>query len=126
MAVFGLLRALFPANYSMALVGTIGIAIGQPFLLNAFTKLAAIWFPQKQRATITGIIFLAMFVGIGLGEVLSPSLVKAFQFQGMQMIYGIVTGGCLRPVLPALHEIRTPDACQPSRRGMSAPWSSTD
>jgi len=91
MAVFGLLRAVFPQNYPMALIGTIGIAIGQPFLLNAFTKLAALWFPQKQRATITGIIFLAMFLGIGLGEALSPGLVKAFQFKGMQMIYGIAT-----------------------------------
>ena len=50
MAVFGLLRAAFPTSYSAALIGTIGISIGQPFLLTAFTKLAAEWFPQKQRA----------------------------------------------------------------------------
>ena len=31
MAVFGLLRALFPFNYPVALVGSIGIAVGQPF-----------------------------------------------------------------------------------------------
>ena len=91
MAVFGLLRALFPVNYTIALIGSIGIAIGQPFLLNAFTKLAALWFPQKQRATITGIIFLALFLGIGLGEALGPGLVHAFQFKGMQMIYGVAT-----------------------------------
>src|SRR5580692_488678 len=68
MGVFGLLRALFPTNYTMALVGSVGISIGQPFLLNAFTKFAAIWFPQKHRATITGVIFIALFLGIGLGE----------------------------------------------------------
>ena len=91
MAVFGLFRALFPFNYSVALIGSIGIAVGQPFLLNAFTKLAALWFPQKQRATITGVIFLATFLGIGLGEALGPGLLRAFQFQGMQMIYGVTT-----------------------------------
>jgi MFS family permease len=91
MAVFGLLRAFFPYNYTVALIGSIGIAVGQPFLLNAFTKLAAQWFPQKQRATITGIVFLAMFVGIGLGEALGPGLLSAFQFKGMQMIYGVAT-----------------------------------
>jgi MFS family permease len=91
MAVFGLLRALFPFNYPVALIGSIGIAIGQPFMLNAFTKLAAVWFPQKQRATITGVIFLAMFLGIGLGEALGPGLVDAFHFGGMQMIYAGVT-----------------------------------
>jgi MFS family permease len=91
MGAFGLLRALFPTNYTMALVGSIGISIGQPFLLNAFTKFAAIWFPQKHRATITGVIFLAMFLGIGLGEVLGPTLVSACGFSGMQLIYGVAS-----------------------------------
>jgi MFS family permease len=87
---FGLLRAVFPFNYTVALIGTVGISIGQPFLLNAFTKLAALWFPNKHRATITGVLFLAMFLGIGIGEALSPFLLKNFQFGGMQMIYGVV------------------------------------
>jgi MFS family permease len=91
MAVFALLRAVFPFSYTAALIGTIGISIGQPFLLNAFTKVAALWFPQKQRATITGVIFLALFVGIGLGETLGPGLVAAVGFAGMQIIYGIAT-----------------------------------
>ncbi len=91
MAAFGLLRAIFPISYTAALVGSIGISIGQPFLLNAFTKLAAEWFPQKQRATITGFIFLSLFLGIGLGESLSPGMVNRFGFAGMQMIYGMAS-----------------------------------
>lgn len=91
MAVFGLLRAVFPVSYTAALIGSIGISIGQPFLLNAFTKLAAEWFPQKQRATITGLIFLSLFVGIGLGESLSPGLVNSYGLGGMQLIYGIAS-----------------------------------
>ena len=91
MAVFGLLRAVFPLSYTAALVGTIGISIGQPFLLTAFTKVAAEWFPQKQRATITGVIFLSLFLGIGLGESLSPSIVASYGFGRMQLIYGIAT-----------------------------------
>jgi MFS family permease len=91
MAAFGLLRAVFPVSYTAALIGSIGISIGQPFLLNAFTKLAAEWFPQKQRATITGLIFLSLFVGIGLGESLSPGLVRRFGLGGMQLIYGIAS-----------------------------------
>ena len=91
MGVFGLLRALYPTNYTMAVVGSIGISIGQPFLLNAFTKFAALWFPQKHRATITGVIFLAMFLGIGLGEVLGPGLVSSCGFAGLQLIYGLAS-----------------------------------
>jgi MFS family permease len=88
MGVFGLLRALYPTNYTMAVIGSIGISVGQPFLLNAFTKFSALWFPQKHRATITGIIFIALFLGIALGEVLGPGLVSVCGFAGLQMIYG--------------------------------------
>ena len=90
-ALFGLLRAFFPDNYTVAVVGTIGISIGQPFLMGAFTKLAALWFPKEHRATVTGIMFFAVFLGIGLGEVLTPSLVTTHGFAGMQMIYGVTT-----------------------------------
>ena len=54
MAVFGGLRAVFPLHDAMALIGTIGIPIGQPFLLNAFTKLAALWFPKKSEGHCHG------------------------------------------------------------------------
>lgn len=91
MGVFGLLRAVFPTSYTAALIGAIGISVGQPFLLNAFTKLAAEWFPQKQRATITGVVFLSLFLGIGLGESLSPVLVDRYGFGQMQLIYGIAS-----------------------------------
>jgi len=87
--VFGLLRGLFPTDYRMALIGTVGISIGQPFLLNAFTKLAAVWFPPAHRATVTGMMFLAMFAGIGIGEGLTPWLCENYTFTGMQLIYGV-------------------------------------
>ena len=90
MAVFGLVRAVFPLSYTAALVGTIGIAIGQPFLLNAFTKFAAEWFPQKQRATITGVVFLSLFLGIGLGESLGPAMAAEYGCAGMQLAYAVV------------------------------------
>ena len=90
LGVFGLLRGIFTANFTLTLLFTIGLAIAQPFLLNAFTKLAALWFPFKQRATIIGIIFLATFLGIAIGEALTPLLVIQFGFASMQLIYGIV------------------------------------
>ncbi len=89
MAVFGLLRAAFPASYAAALVGSIGLSVAQPFLLNAYTKFAADWFPREQRATITGVVFLSLFLGIGLGEATSPAMVAAYGFGEMQLVYGV-------------------------------------
>ena len=90
LGVFGLLRGIFTSNFALTLIFTIGLAIAQPFLLNAFTKLAALWFPFKQRATIVGVAFLATFLGIAIGEALTPLLVIQFGFASMQLIYGVV------------------------------------
>src|SRR5659263_696075 len=49
--VFGLLRGFAGTDYNLLLLSQIGIAIGQPFILNAITKLAARWFPLEERAT---------------------------------------------------------------------------
>lgn len=123
MAVFAILRAVFPFSYTAALVGAIGISIGQPFLLNAFTKLAAVWFPQKQRATITGVIFLALFAGIGLGETLGPALVSASGFAGMQIIYAVATTASVVFFL-VFARAKPPTPASPPGR-IRGPWCST-
>jgi cyanate permease len=70
---------------------TVGIALGQPFLLNAFTKVAAQWFPLKERATAVALATVASFLGVVIGQVLTPPLVTGFGFSSMLMIYGVVT-----------------------------------
>ena len=67
MGIFGVLRGLAGTNYSFVLLSTIGIAIAQPFLLNAWTTVPAKWFRKEERATIVGLITLANLVGTGLG-----------------------------------------------------------
>jgi sugar phosphate permease len=88
--VFGLLRGLVTTNYNLLLLSQIGIAIGQPFLLNAITKLAARWFPISERATASGLGTLAMYVGILIGMLLTPFLTKGNDINGMLYIYGVV------------------------------------
>src|SRR5450759_3774935 len=44
-AVFGMLRGVWATNYTLVLIAQIGIAVGQPFVLNAVTTVAARWFP---------------------------------------------------------------------------------
>jgi hypothetical protein len=41
----------------------VGIGIGQPFILNAVTKVAARWFPLGERATASGLGSLATYLG---------------------------------------------------------------
>lgn len=88
--VFGMLRGLVTNDYDLLLMSQIGIAIGQPFLLNAITKLAARWFPIEERATASGLGTLAMYIGILAGMVLTPYLTLGSGIGGMLFIYGVI------------------------------------
>jgi sugar phosphate permease len=87
--IFGLMRGLVAANYNLVLVAQLGIAIGQPFMLNAVTKVAARWFAVGERATAAGFGSLAMYVGILLGMVLTPFITEAAGIASMLMMYGV-------------------------------------
>jgi len=88
--IFGLLRGIVASNYTLVLIAQIGIAIGQPFILNAVTTVAARWFPIRERATAAGLGTLAMYLGILLALVLTPYLTIQSQISGMLLTYGIV------------------------------------
>jgi len=89
--VFGLLRGVFASDYNLVLVAQIGIAIGQPFILNAVTTVAARWFPIQERATAAGLGSLAIYLGILVGLALTPYLTIQSSIGTMLMIYGIVS-----------------------------------
>jgi cyanate permease len=89
--VFGLLRGLVITDYNLLLLSQIGIAVGQPFILNAITKMAARWFPIEERATAAGLGTLAMYIGILAGITLTPYLSLGSGIGGMLYIYGVIS-----------------------------------
>ncbi|NOY99301.1 MAG: major facilitator superfamily domain-containing protein 7, partial [Chloroflexi bacterium] len=88
--IFGLMRGLIAEDYTLILIAQIGIAVGQPFILNAVTTVAARWFPADERATASGLGSLAIYLGILAGMLLTPYLTLRSNIDGMLMIYGIV------------------------------------
>jgi MFS family permease len=91
MGIFGLIKGIHGASYNMVIIAQIGIAVGQPFILNSVTKVGARWFPLHERATQAGISVLAQFVGIIIAMALTPILFKMYGMEKMLMIYGIAT-----------------------------------
>jgi len=88
MSIFGITRGLAGANYSFVLASTIGIAIAQPFLLNAWTKVPANWFSIEERATAVGMVTLSALVGTALGMLLTPIFILQMPIPTVQLIYG--------------------------------------
>jgi MFS family permease len=91
MGIFGLLRGFAGADYTLVLWCTIGIAVAQPFLLNAWTTVPAKWFPVESRATAVGLVTLANLAGTALGMVLTPILIESMSIASVQLIYGGIT-----------------------------------
>ena len=88
--VFGLTRALFADSFAMVTISQFLVAAGQPFLLNITTKVAANWFPFRQRATAAGILTMAQYLGFALPMVLSPMLTEAYGLPGTLKVIAAV------------------------------------
>jgi MFS family permease len=88
-AVFALLRGFFAADYTVVLISQIGIALGQPLVIGAITKVSARWFPVRERATASGLGTLALYVGPLAAMLLSPALFLKLGMGRMLAIYGL-------------------------------------
>jgi MFS family permease len=86
--VAGVARGLAGDRYGLVLAATVGAAIAQPFLLNAWTTVSVRWFPRSQRATAVGLVTLANLVGAGIGMALTPVLAGSMTLAAIQLMYG--------------------------------------
>lgn len=93
LGVFGLLRAFTGTNFALMMVCQIIVGIGQPFILNSFTKVAVNWFPEVEKATATGLGTISAFLGIMVGLILTPYLFEAFNnnIDPVLLIYGVAS-----------------------------------
>jgi cyanate permease len=116
---FGLLRGLVASDYNLVLIAQIGIAIGQPFILNAVTTIAARWFPAQERATASGLGSLAMYLGIFLGMLLTPYLTIQMGLGTTLIIYGIASVAAAVLFFAAARERPPSPPCPPDQEARS-------
>ncbi|MFV2015473.1 MAG: MFS transporter, partial [Candidatus Heimdallarchaeota archaeon] len=89
--VFGLLRAFSGDNFGFLMFAQIMTAIGQPFILNSFTKVSINWFPENEKTTATGLGTISILLGVVVGMIATPYL---YENQGIDFIlwlYGILS-----------------------------------
>ena len=89
--VSGVLRGVVGPHYALVLLATLGAAVAQPFLLNAWTTVSTDWFPPSQRATAVSLVTLANLVGAGVGMAVTPLLVGTLSLAQVQLVYGVAT-----------------------------------
>lgn len=77
LAVFSLLKAFWVDSFWGLLAAQVGLAIAQPFLLNAITALSVHWFPPRDRGLAAGLAVFAQYLGMVAAMVVSPWVIGA-------------------------------------------------
>ena len=75
LAGFSLAKAAFAHSFTGVVIAQSGLAIAQPFILNAVTAVTARWFPLYERGMAAGLLSLAQYVGIIIAMLVTPMLV---------------------------------------------------
>ena len=113
MGVFAVLRGLAGADYTLVLVSTVGLAVAQPFLMDAWTKVPANWFAPRERATAVGLVTLASMAGIAVGMALTPVLADAMSIATVQLVYGVAAAASAVAFLALARERPATPPCPP-------------
>jgi cyanate permease len=118
-AVGALGRGLAAESYAAVFVFQIAIAVGQPLILGAITKLAAHWFAPRERATAAGLGTLAMYIGILGGVAATPPLLAAAGMRGMLLTWGVASAAAAAAfVLVARERPPTPPSAESEARSL--------
>lgn len=96
---FSLLKALLATSFTGVVIAQSGLAIAQPFILNAVTAVTARWFPLSERGMAAGLLALAMYIGIIISVLVTPMMIGSDPemadygtgFERMLWIYGIIS-----------------------------------
>lgn len=115
--ISGLVKGLGYEHFWLVMAGQSGLAIAQPFILNALTKLGAKWFPPNERATVAGIGTLAQYLGIIIALALTPMWINEniadYNLQNVMYGYGFFTAVSAILVLIFIRE--SPDKSSESK-----------
>jgi predicted MFS family arabinose efflux permease len=102
-----LLRLAGPSSYGWAMAGQFVIAAGQPFVLNAITKVAARYFPAKERTAAISIGSVALFAGILAAVLTGAPLLHA---GGLTLLLSVQAAVAVLAAVWVLAAVRSPAA----------------
>ena len=97
--VFSITKAIYATSFNGVVISQLGLAIAQPFILNAVTAVTVRWFPFSERGLAAGLAVLAQYIGIIVAMLVTPLLVGSHPelanygtgFAQMLWIYGILS-----------------------------------
>jgi len=87
---------VFDERFALLLAAQLGIAVAQPFLMNAVSKLVSDWFDEAHGGLATGVATIGMFLGMALALAATPALVEASSLRTAMIVFAaIAVAACL-------------------------------
>jgi len=86
---FGI-RPWMAYSYWTLLLSSIIAGLGLPEIMVSLAPVMLRWFPKKYASTPIGIGSSGLFVGFGVGTLLSPLIVESFSIQKMYLFYSLL------------------------------------
>lgn len=102
-----LLRLVDSGSFAWILAGQLLLSAGQPLVLNASTKIAARYFPPRERVGAISVAGASQFVGILAAAVTAPLL---FDAGGLGRLLGVQAGVAVLAAVLVLAALRLPAA----------------
>lgn len=99
-------RLAGPGSYGWILAGQFAIAVGQPLVLSATTKIAARSFPPAERTTAISVGTAAQFVGILAAAMTGGPLLHA---GGLRLLLAVHAAVSVAAALAVLLAVRAPE-----------------
>jgi cyanate permease len=82
-------------HFSLLFIGEIGIAIGQPYIINSISALVQNCFDEKQVSLASGIATAGQLFGMAVGLGLTPILHLAYGFSATMGIASLISAVCV-------------------------------
>jgi len=96
------LRLVDPSSYGLVFAGQLILSVGQPFVLNASTKIAARYFPPGERTAAISVASAAQFVGILVAATTGVPLLESGGLTRVLLIDAVVSVVAAAAVLLSL------------------------
>src|SRR5499433_463299 len=103
----GLLRLAGPTSYAWALAGQVVVAAGQPLVLNSITKVAARYFPERERTAAISAGTVSLYLGILVAVLIGSPL---FDAGGLRLLLSVQAAVAAVAAAWVLVAVRTPAA----------------
>ncbi|MEQ9363683.1 MAG: MFS transporter [Leptospirales bacterium] len=82
---------IYDSSFAALLIGQIGIAVAQPYIVNGISKLVADWFEEDSHGLATGIGTIGMFSGMAIALALTPALSAAYGLRMTMVIFAAIS-----------------------------------